>query len=332
MRIAEINDEISAAQQALCGNNVYAVTDSNVARLYPRLFDGVGVTVIPAGENNKNLDTVGKIISDMVKAGCDRSTTVVAVGGGVTGDTAGFAAACYMRGVKWINVPTTLLAMVDSGTGGKTGVDVGGYKNVAGAFYMPERVIVCRDFLKTLPEREWLCGCGEMIKHALLDKSIWRETTARVDELIARSRSAYPLIEMSVRYKESVVAADFKESGLRKRLNVGHTVGHAVECLDGFRLSHGEYVALGILAETGMFPERLDGEFETQVRRLCGKVCSHSFPIKDAAAITDTARADKKNKDGNIVVMLPTGDGNVDEIALTPDEFEARLKKCLSNL
>ena len=332
MRLAEINDGISAAREALRGNNVYAVPDSNVARLYSQLFDGVKTTVIPAGESNKNLGTVGKIISDMVEAGCDRSSTVVAVGGGVTGDTAGFAAACFMRGVNWINVPTTLLAMVDSGIGGKTGVDVGGYKNVAGAFLMPERVIVCRDFLQTLPEREWLCGCGEMIKHALLDKDIWRETTAHIDELISRGEAAYPLIEMSVRYKESVVAADFRESGLRKRLNVGHTVGHAAERLDGFRLSHGEYVALGIVAETGMFSERLDGVFLRSVRELCGKVCRHPFPIKDASAITDTARADKKNSGGNIVVMLPTGEGNVDEISLTPDEFEKRLKKCLSDL
>lgn len=332
MRPAEINDGINAAREALRGNNVYAVTDSNVARLYPQLFDGVKTTVIPAGESNKNLGAVGKIISDMVDAGCDRSSTVVAVGGGVTGDTAGFAAACFMRGVRWINVPTTLLAMVDSGTGGKTGVDVSGYKNVAGAFHMPERVIVCRDFLETLPEREWLCGCGEMIKHALLDRDIWRETTARIDELISRGKAAYPLIEMSVRYKESVVAADFKESGLRKRLNVGHTVGHAVERLDGFRLSHGEYVALGIDAEAGMFKERLDADFAAKVRSLCAKVCAHPFPVKDAAAITDTARADKKNSGGKIVVMLPTGGGNVDEIALTPDEFEERLKKCLSDL
>lgn len=332
MRAAEINDGINAAAEALRGDNVYAVTDSEVMRLYPRLFDGVSTTVIPAGEEHKNLGTVGRIISDMVEAGCDRSSTVVAVGGGVTGDTAGFAAACFMRGVRWINVPTTLLAMVDSGVGGKTGVDVGGYKNVAGAFHMPERVIVCRDFLSTLPEREWLCGCGEMIKHALLDKDIWRETTAHIDELTARGAAAYPLIEMSVRYKESVVAADFKESGLRKRLNVGHTVGHAVERLDGFRLSHGEYVALGILAETGMFAERLESAYLDEVRMLCGKVCTHPFPIKDAAAITATARADKKNSGGNIVVMLPTGGGNVEEIALSPEEFEQRLRKCLSDL
>ena len=154
MNAAEIADSLENAEKALFGSNVYAVTDSNVADLYPSLFSGARKTIIGAGEKYKTLSTVGGIISEMVEAGCDRQTTVVAVGGGVTGDVAGFAAACFMRGVKWINVPTTLLAMVDSGIGGKTGVDVGGYKNVAGAFHMPEQVIVCRDFLRTLPERE----------------------------------------------------------------------------------------------------------------------------------------------------------------------------------
>ncbi len=332
MNAAEIADSLENAEKALFGSNVYAVTDSNVADLYPSLFSGVRKTIIGAGEKYKTLSTVGGIISDMVEAGCDRQTTVVAVGGGVTGDVAGFAAACFMRGVKWINVPTTLLAMVDSGIGGKTGVDVGGYKNVAGAFHMPERVIVCRDFLRTLPEREWLCGCGEMIKHALLDKAICDETVKDIGGLVGRRRSADKLIEMNVRYKESVVAADFKESGLRKRLNAGHTVGHAVERLDGFRLSHGEYVALGLRAEAGMFADELDGDYYKTVCELSAAVCRHRFPPLKANEITETARADKKNAHGNIVVMLPTGGGNVREISLSPEEFERRLDRCLSAL
>ena len=331
MNAAQITDSITIAG-LLSGRNVYAVTDYNVYELYPSLFGGTRHTVIAAGEKHKTLETVGQIISDMVEAGCDRQTTLVAIGGGVVGDTAGYAAASFMRGVRWINVPTTLLAMVDSGIGGKTGVDVGGYKNVAGAFHMPEQVIVCTDFLRTLPEREWLCGCGEMIKHALLDKDIFAETVKNIDDLISRGKSAYRVIEMSVRYKESVVGADFKESGLRKRLNAGHTVGHAVERLDGFRLSHGEYVALGLRAEAAMFEEELDGAYYAEVRELCGKVCRHRFPPVKAEEITATARADKKNTGGEIVVMLPTGGGNVEEKRVTPDEFERRLNRCLSVL
>ena len=332
MKAAGITDSVAAAEKALAGENVFAVTDANVADLYPSLFAGVRHTVMGAGEKYKNLDSVGGIISAMVEAGCDRQTTVVAVGGGVTGDTAGFAAACFMRGVKWINVPTTLLAMVDSGIGGKTGVDVGGYKNVAGAFHMPEHVVVCRDFLRTLPEREWLCGCGEMVKHALLDADIYDMTVKNIGDLVARGKSSDRLIEMSVRYKESVVAADFKESGLRKRLNAGHTVGHAVERLDGFRLSHGEYVALGLRAEAGMFADELDPAYYAEVCALCSAVCRHRFPQISAEEITDTARADKKNAHGNIVVMLPVGGGRVEEKSLSPDEFQRRLEKCLSAL
>ncbi len=332
MNKARITDKISAAEKALAGDNVYAVTDANVFDLYPSLFAGVRHTVIGAGEKYKTLATVGTIIEDMVEAGCDRQTTLVAVGGGVTGDTAGYAAASFMRGVKWINVPTTLLAMVDSGIGGKTGVDVGGYKNVAGAFHMPDGVIVCRDFLRTLPEREWLCGCGEMVKHALLDKDIYAETVKNIDDLLSRGKSAGRLIEMSVRYKESVTEADFREGGLRKRLNAGHTVGHAVERLDGFRLSHGEYVALGLRAEAGMFADELDKDYYSSVCDMCRKVCRHRFPFLDIADITATARTDKKNTRGNIVIELPVGGGRVEEKTLSPEEFERRLSACLSAL
>lgn len=333
MRAAEILTDTAAVEAALEADNVYAVTDTNVAALYDDLLTGVRHTAFPAGEANKNLATVGAIIEDMVRAGCDRRTTVVALGGGVVGDTAGYAAASFMRGVGWINVPTTLLACVDSGIGGKTGVDVGGYKNVAGAFHMPERVLICPAFLHTLPEREWLCGCGEMIKHALLSSAVYDATVADIDKLLARDPAVtMRLVEMNARYKEAVVAADFKESGLRKRLNVGHTVGHAVEKLDGFRLSHGEYVALGIIAEATMLSERLDPAFYEQAVLMARRVCRHPFPPLTAAAVTDAARADKKNAGGKIVIMLPLGDGEVAEIALTTAEFKERLESCLSRL
>lgn len=318
--------------QTLRQKNIYAITDSNIKRLYPEMFEGVPHTAIPAGEANKNLETVGNIIADMVNAGCNRKTTVVAVGGGVVGDTAGFAAACFMRGVKWINVPTTLLAMVDSGIGGKTGVDVRGYKNIAGAFHMPEEVLICPVWLNSLPDRERMCGCGEMIKHALLDADIFNDTRKYLDKLIdGETETTMRLIEKSVRYKESIVAADFKESGLRKRLNVGHTVGHAVEKLDNFALSHGEYVALGIIAEMTMLKERVSKRFYNEAVRMAKSVCSHSFPKIAAGLITEVARADKKNADDKIIIMLPT-DGEVEEVALTPEEFTERLRNCLSSL
>lgn len=323
-------DEI---KKVLGGDNVYAVTDTNVKELYPELFASVRHIAFAAGEASKTLSTLGGIIADMVESGCDRKTTVVAVGGGVVGDTAGFAAASFMRGVEWINVPTTLLAMVDSGIGGKTGVDVGGYKNVAGAFHMPRRVLICEKFLQTLPQREWLCGCGEMVKHALLDAEIFRETAKGLDGLIARDENVTAkLVEMSARYKESVVGADFKEGGLRKRLNVGHTIGHAAEKSDNFRLSHGEYVALGIVAEMTLLKERIDRAFYVEAVAMAKRVCTHSFPALTADALANAARADKKNASGKIVIMLPLGGGRVEEVALTAEELTERLKNCLSSL
>ncbi len=317
----------------LGGDNVYVVTDTNVKRLYPFVFGGVRHFAIKAGEASKNLDTVGEIIMDMVDKGCNRKTTVIAVGGGVVGDAAGFAASCFMRGVDWINVPTTLLSMVDSSIGGKTGVDVKGYKNIAGSFHLPKRVLVCMDWLDTLDDREWLCGCGEMIKHALLSADIYEDTRDNLQDLIDGDPEVTErLIEKSIRYKESVVNADFKESGLRKRLNVGHTVGHAVEKLDGFALSHGEYVALGIIAEMTMLKERVPEKFYNEAIKMAKSVCNHSFPRISAKEIAAVARADKKNTDERIVIMLPTGGGEVEEIPLSPEEFTERLEKCLSNL
>lgn len=333
MNAAKILQNLYEVKQQLKRENIHIVTDSNVYELYLDLFTGKSVSVIPSGEQHKNLDTVGKIISDMIKSGCNRKSTVVAIGGGVTGDTAGFAAACFMRGVKWINIPTTLLAMVDSGIGGKTGVDVGGYKNVAGAFLLPEEVYICYEFLQTLPEREWLCGCGEMVKHALLNNEIWQATKANIDKLIARDETAYTdLIKKSARYKESVVRADFKEAGLRKRLNVGHTVGHAIENLDGFKLSHGEYVALGIVAEISMFKERVPKAYFDEVVALARKVCRHSFPKISTEEITAASQTDKKNVTGKIVIMLPVKEGEVEEMSITPEEFKERLEKCKSDL
>ncbi|MBR6789081.1 MAG: 3-dehydroquinate synthase [Clostridia bacterium] len=314
---------LSEIKKAVFSDDVFVITDSNVKRLYPDFFTGAHA-VIQAGEGNKNLNTVSDLIQKMVEAGCNRKTTVIAIGGGVVGDTAGFVASSYMRGVKWINVPTTLLAMVDSSIGGKTGVDVGGYKNVCGAFHLPERVLICHDWLKTLPPREWLCGCGEMIKHALLDEKILRETLPNIDKLISCDMSVAPaLMEMSARFKESVVRADFKESGLRKILNVGHTVGHALEKIDGFRLSHGEYVAMGVIVEATMLKEEMSAERYEMTVGLARACLTCEIPTYDANALTEIAKADKKNV-GKIVIMLPTGN-EVKEIALTPEQFEEKL-------
>ena len=226
------------------------VTDSNVDRLYGdmavRQLETSGLRVerivFPAGEQSKTLDTYAELVRGFAALGLTRSDVAVALGGGVVGDITGFAAATYMRGIDFVQVPTTLLAMVDSSIGGKTGVDIPEGKNLVGAFHMPREIVRDVGFLETLPEREMKNGFAELIKTAVLfDPGLFAELSPR-PPLAALA----PLVERCARWKEEVVAADFREGGRRKLLNLGHTFGHAIESASGFRLSHGEAVAVGM--------------------------------------------------------------------------------------
>ncbi len=226
------------------------VTDSNVDRLYGdtavRLVEASGLRaeriVFPAGERSKTLDTYAELVRGFAALGLTRSDFAVALGGGVVGDLAGFAAATYMRGIQVVQVPTTLLAMVDSSIGGKTGVDIPEGKNLVGAFHLPAQIVRNPAFLAPLPEREMKNGFAELIKTAVLfDPDLFRSLSPRPG-LAALA----PLVERCARWKEDVVAADFREGGRRKLLNLGHTFGHAIESASGFSLSHGECVAVGM--------------------------------------------------------------------------------------
>ena len=227
------------------------VTDSNVDRLYGdaavrRLEESTGLRieriVFPAGERSKTMETYSELVRGFAALGLTRTDFAIALGGGVVGDLAGFAAATYMRGIGIVQVPTTLLAMVDSSIGGKTGVDIPEGKNLVGAFHMPAQVLRDTSFLATLPDREMKNGFAEMIKTAILfDPDLFRALSPRPD-----AAALAPLVERCARWKEDVVAADFREGGRRKLLNLGHTFGHAIESASGFRLSHGEAVAVGM--------------------------------------------------------------------------------------
>ena len=230
---------------------VALVTDSNVDRLYGdaavrRIEETSGLRVerivFPAGERSKTLETYAELVRGFAALGLTRSDVAVALGGGVVGDLTGFAAATYMRGIGVVQVPTTLLAMVDSSIGGKTGVDIPEGKNLVGAFHLPAQVIRNTAFLATLPEREMKNGFAELIKTAVLfDPGLFRSLSPRPG-----LSALAPLVERCARWKEEVVAADFREGGRRKLLNLGHTFGHAIESASGFRLSHGEAVAVGM--------------------------------------------------------------------------------------
>lgn len=238
----------------------YAViSDSQVARLLGARvladFDAAGVQAelfeFPAGEWNKSRDQWSDLSDRMLDSGVGRDAAVVALGGGVTGDLAGFVAATYMRGLPIVQIPTTLLAMLDSSVGGKTGVDTEAGKNLIGAFHHPALVVIDPLVLDTLPRMQRLAGLAEGIKTAaILDEGLWQWIEENAERLVAGEvRPLTELVRRTVEHKASVVAADPREGGLRAILNFGHTVGHAIETLEGYTVLHGEAVAAGMRVE-----------------------------------------------------------------------------------
>lgn len=253
-------DDLGSLLRKACDADVaFVVTDSNVAPHYlGRVIDsleGAGLhtasLTIPAGERHKRLDTFGTILEAMADAGLTRDSVVVALGGGVVGDMAGFAAASYMRGIEVVQVPTTLLAMVDSSVGGKTAIDLDAGKNLVGAFLQPSLVVADVDTLRTLEDDVFVDGLGEVVKHAVLaDQELFDTLLASP---LTQGSDATALVEVvarNVAIKRDVVNTDEKERGVRQTLNLGHTIGHAVEAAEGFSLGHGHCVAIGLCCVT----------------------------------------------------------------------------------
>lgn len=321
--------------ELLSGQKNFAVTDSNVRALYPDLFSRTfretPVFVLPAGEENKTFENLGKILAAMAEAGLHRSSRLFAVGGGVVGDIGGLAAALYMRGISCMQVPTTLLAQVDSAVGGKTAVDLSGVKNVVGAFFQPCEVLVDSRFLLTLPAREIKCGLGEIVKYAALDADIFqalRENENRLGELGFLAS----LVSPCLRHKAKVVEADERESGERKSLNVGHTTGHAVELSSG--LSHGECVLWGMLFETMLAKEygAADAAYAEDlcrlVRRALGTAPLSRPDFSRIGEAAEKARSDKKNADdGKICMSVGVREGEWALFALPFAEYRAGLQR-----
>ena len=222
------------------GQKNFVITDTNVYKLYQNWFEtyfpNTEIFLLPAGEENKNFHSLSAILEKMTGVGMHRSSRLFAVGGGVIGDIGGLAAALYMRGISCVQIPTTLLAQVDSSVGGKTAIDLGGVKNIVGAFYQPQEILVDPTFLKTLPAREIKCGVGEIVKYCALSGEIFDRIEKNADKLTDLA-FLETLIVSCIKHKARVVEADEKESGERRSLNVGHTTGHAIELSSG--LSHG---------------------------------------------------------------------------------------------
>ena len=238
----DITLERGALTRFALDRRALVVTDDGVPPEYAKAVaagcKSAETVTVPQGEGSKCFDTLTLILKRLTAGGYTRSDCVIAVGGGVAGDLAGFAAACYMRGIDFYNCPTTLLSQVDSSIGGKTAIDFEGYKNIVGAFHQPKAVVIDPDVLKTLSKRQFACGMAESVKMALTcDKELF--------ELIEAGADVDTVIERSLLIKKSVVEKDEREAGLRRVLNFGHTAAHAIEAESG--LYHGECVALGMI-------------------------------------------------------------------------------------
>jgi 3-dehydroquinate synthase len=298
----------------------------------------VSVFLMPDGEKYKTIDTVKKIYDAAAKNRLDRGSVIVALGGGVVGDTAGFAAATYMRGIKVVQVPTSLLAMADSSIGGKTGVDLKAGKNLAGAFHQPLFVLMDIDTLGTLPQVEFLNGMAEVIKYGIImDEDFFNYLKNNSAQIIGKDRNAlFRIVEKSAQSKAYVVSRDEKETtGLRAILNYGHTIGHAIEAESGYKaLKHGEAIAIGMAAAARIALAMGICSQETVNEQI--KVLN-SFnlikPLKNLKTgnIIKRLYNDKKAKDGKIIFILTKKIGHAKLIKTVPITIiKAELKRILS--
>lgn len=267
------------------------------------------VFIFPEGEDSKNLKTVNDLYEFLIQREFDRKDMLIALGGGVTGDLTGFAAATYLRGIDFVQVPTSLLSQVDSSIGGKTGVDFQAYKNMVGAFYMPKLVYINIATLRTLSERQFHSGLGEVIKHGLIqDADYYRWIKENKENIAGReAKTMAAMVEGSCRIKRAVVEEDPKELGIRALLNFGHTLGHSIEKLMEFRLTHGECVAIGSLLASEMSFRRgyLTREEYDDIKALYEYFEFPPVPseINPLEVIRET-RHDKKMEHGKIKFIL----------------------------
>ena len=309
-------------EEGLMDRKICIVTDSNVGPLYEsaveealrKVSSDISVFTFEAGEKNKNLDTVSSLYQELIQNGLERKSLLVALGGGVVGDLTGFGAATYLRGIDFIQIPTTLLAQVDSSVGGKTGVDFQQYKNMVGAFHQPRLVYMNLSTLTTLPAEQFACGMGEILKTGLICDGEFFRFVCREQESIKAldMKLIAAMVRRCCEIKAGVVERDPKEQGERALLNLGHTVGHAVEKLKNFTLLHGQCVGAGLVAAAYLSMKRgLLNEQEYQ--EICRGCADYDLPIhvdglipQDVLAAT---KKDKKMEQGHIKFILMDGIG-----------------------
>jgi 3-dehydroquinate synthase len=308
----------------LKGRKVAVVTNPVVGAFYlePVLnaLSDAGFSVntieIPDGEEHKSLETLKGIYDSLIEYGFDRSSFMLALGGGVVGDITGFASATYLRGIPFVQVPTTLLGQVDSSVGGKTGVNHEKGKNLIGAFYQPGLVLIDTATLDTLPEREYLSGLAEVVKYGIvLDESFFTFLTENVGKLLGRDKCCLQkAIKRSCEIKASIVNKDEKEAGVRAVLNYGHTIGHAVETLTCYtKYTHGEAVAIG-MAQAAKYSEAMGFSDHTETERILALLKSLRLPVAlpafASSAYIEVILHDKKVRDGGINFIFNKGLGD----------------------
>jgi 3-dehydroquinate synthase len=324
----------------LQGRRICIVTDSNVASLYLEEVETIvsrccRITshfIFPAGEENKNLDTVRSLYNTLIEQQFDRHDLLLALGGGVVGDLCGFAAATYLRGISFVQVPTTLLSQVDSSIGGKTGVDFDAYKNMVGAFHMPKLVYTNISALKTLSDDQFSSGMGEVIKHGLIRDASYYQWLKEHSTMIQQRDLEHlkEMVRISNHIKREVVEKDPTEQGDRALLNLGHTLGHAIEKLSDFKLLHGHCVGLGCIAamamsvNKGMIPDHELGRLNEVMNAFNIPVSVKGLMAHDIVGLT---KNDKKMDSGTIrfILLEQIGKAYVDTSVTDADMSEGLL-------
>lgn len=332
--LADYLNAFEVHKRRLCivtDSTVYSFYGKEIENLLAGLCTMVTTFVFPAGEKSKTLDTVKKLYEHLILNHFDRKDMLVALGGGVVGDLAGYTAATYLRGIDFIQIPTTLLSQVDSSIGGKTGVDFDCYKNMVGAFHQPKMVYMNINTLKTLEDEQFFCGMGEILKHGLIrDADYYEWTIEHMSEIGERDLPVLKtMISASCEIKRAIVEKDPTEKGERALLNFGHTLGHAIEKLMDFRLLHGQCVALGTVAAAYISYKRglLSAEEFFEIRDMnVGFDLPISFSGLDIEEIITVTKSDKKMEAGKIKFVLLKGIGHafVDK-TVTVDEMRDAL-------
>ncbi|NVM25769.1 MAG: 3-dehydroquinate synthase [Desulfobacterales bacterium] len=320
-----IGESLRDVRKYIPTEEVVIITDANVRHYYSKDFPPCEVIEIGTGERIKNLDTVQGIYGKLVELEAGRSSFIVGIGGGIVCDIAGFVGSTYLRGVRFGFVPSTLLSQVDASVGGKNGVNFGGYKNMVGVFNQPEFVICDMNLLRTLPEREISCGFAEIVKHAAIgDANLFTYLEEHCEKALELDIEVIEkLVYDSVVIKSSIVNRDEREEGGRRKLNFGHTFGHAIEKTTG--VPHGEAVSAGMLVASALSAKRrhLEAEEAERIEALLKKLKLPTRLELDVERVLDALRKDKKRKGDSINLVLLHGIGNAVVEKISMRELEA---------